>query len=402
MNLLKNIFAVSTLLCGTLSTVQADYITVYDLDPSTYIDGAPQELGRIDLTLVGTVGSFEGSISSVYPISAYGARYILNSIVTVGGEDKVYPIDTTVVGPYPTVVFETSSTDPFAEFRTRADERFKVAITCSNFNPEPDAPTSLKQLYVEHLMCEYPDGEYSFSVANTANWTAAKASFGAYVNEEGRYILTNPAEEFADGDNETSLTSLPSAAKYLLAEAVTDGNDARADLQRGEERFVVYARPREDAPWVVVTEKTIRVFPGAQTAIRGSFDSFVSDSFQLDKAKRLTAIPSLTAKCKELYPASTTRLKVYRGDDDTGELIAWSADAAVESSEPQSFNTLVPQDGVLRIDASDLGDLDDGYYFTQVETTTDIGGGRTEALEGGQIFFIDRKLNVNSNVNSSE
>lgn len=397
---------------GISASAHADYIRVFDLNPDTYIDGEPVEVGQIDLTGIGDVGVFEGSVSTIYPLGSYGFRYELYSVITEGGEDKVYFLYSSVVGPYPTVEFETYSVDPFEEFRTRADRPFRVAVKASNFNPAPEAPISLKQLRVDHVKSDYAYDkendveEFFFSTTYPENWENAKDDDYALIEAEGRYVLTAPEEAIAGEDSESAYSLLDSYETYLLDAAIADANadgvsPNRDDLARGEERFVISARPREDAPWVVITEKRIRVFPHAQAAIRGSNDSF-ANSFMLDEKVELLTTPSLMATCKNLYPESTTQLKVYRGVSDAGELVAISDDVIVASSEPQSFNTLVPQNGILTINASDMGALTDGLYFAQVETTTNLDGGRTDALPGGQVFLIGSSIQINANISTSE
>jgi len=422
MTFLKKTLSLAISLWAGASLAQADYLVIYDLDPGNYIDGEPQELGRIVLENVGDVGTFEGSVNTVYPIGDYGSRYDLWSEVTVGGENKLYFIKSAVVGPYPTVEFFTDSTDPYHEFRTRADHRFGVYVRASNFSEADDAPDEVKQLFIRHYVCEYPDGEYAFSQNNQPVWGYADPHVTEAqlervdISGPGDTTLTEPELENADGDFLTKKTSMDSLAKHLLdgtviAEKVAAGDSEAGilGLQRGEELFAVYARPAVGAPLILLAQQIIRVFPVSQAYIRGSYDSFASDSFTLDLDSKLSAVPSLIATCKELYPGSTTRLALYKRDSDgnvAGEVIAVSSSQLIiASSVPQSFNTTVPQSGVLSITAAEIdatiaGGIPDGDYIARVETTTEINGGTTEVVGDEANFGIRRSINVRGNIST--
>jgi len=390
---LKKLLSLS-LVTACIGSAKADYVLVTNLDPAVY----PNESLQVELDGIDDIGSFDGSITPDFPIGQYGARYDLVSVIQMEDDDgvfrdKLFPLATTVVGPYPTASFNTSSRDPYQEFRTRADLRFHVSIDIDGFSTQVDAPSSMKSLYVEHLMCSYPEGQYSFSPSNPANWVAAKSQEGAWATTAGNYVMTNPLPENAGGDLTTSLTALPSPDD-------ADADEETKLLQSGEERFIVYARPRVDADWVIIAEKKIRVFPTAQAEIQGSFDNFVTDGFELKTddagdAVLINKIPSLTAVCTGLYPASTTTLRLYKGS----QLIATSSDTIVESSEPKSFNTVVPQDGILRINNTDIIDITDGTYTVKLETTSNIDGGLTEEFAPGQ-FKLMRSIKVRGNIST--
>ncbi|MFC4993068.1 hypothetical protein [Rubritalea tangerina] len=379
---------------STLSAIAEDYITQTDLTPVA--DGEIAQNAKIDIEGPDGIGSIDGSTPAAFPIGPYGSRFDLYTTIETSSGRRVYHLGSSVVGPYPTASISMTSNDPYIETRTRADQRFGASVTVSNISADPEAPLSMKQVYVEHLIDEYPVGSYTFSTTNPADWRLAKQNSsgedaGVFIVKDGTLTITIPDPDDGLG---TALTSLDSPNN--------ENGESTEYYQCGEEKVVVYARPSSTSDWVTIAEKKIRVFPLPSAQIIASHDNFAT-TFELNSNTEYTSVPSIYAVCNELYPTSVTTIRLYKGTlDNLGDLVVSDLEL-VDGSEPASFNTIQPQDGVLMLNNTEpeIVALEDGYYTVELVTVTPFNNGAVERIAWAE-FQLKKSLRINANLSSQK
>ena len=139
----------ATLFLGISATAQ-DYIIQTDLNPSN----SPPISAQVDIHGPSTTGTITGDTLAAFPISEYGSRFDLYTVIETNSGKQVYHLATTVVGPYPTCSIDVTTMDSSTtyEHRSRADQRFGIDVTVSGTSNDPAAPESMRKIWVKHIM----------------------------------------------------------------------------------------------------------------------------------------------------------------------------------------------------------------------------------------------------------
>jgi len=396
------IVLVTTLFLGISAQAQ-DYIIQTELDPSY----DPPISAQIDIQGPVSTGTVTGATDAAFAISEFGSRFDLYTVIETASGNKVYHLATVVVGPYPTCTIDvtTKDTSTTYEHRSRADQRFGIDVTVAGTSDDPEAPESMRKVWVKHILKEYPDGEFTFpATENTSTWRSAKtnnsgAEAGIFITSDQTYSVKTPA--ISDGMN-TALTSLQS----------TDAEDTNNIFATGEERVEIYVKPPSSDTWHMIMEKTVRVLPQHFAKIVASSDSFENTSFELSPVgsqKEYSYVPQIAAQCTDIYPSSITTFSLYKGTHtNQGELVAGvgtslllddlirqTSPIALNETDPQSFTLILPEASINALNNNQ--GITDGPYTVVLEIQTTFAENTYVVYSD---FLLKRSIRVNANIST--
>jgi hypothetical protein len=191
-----------------------------------------------------------------------------------------YMLDEQYVSSYlPTAKIVIITGDPYTSVaRTRVDQPFSVRITVDGLDdgtsgllPE-DIPEAALNVAFSHSVVNYPEGSHALPTGSAIEPAMIREG---YITENGYAIVTY------------SMTNL-----------------SGADLTQveGEETFTMTSLADYGIAASVLDSKRLQIWPVATGAISG-----------LDPTKRYTDIPPITVTLDDLYPASETFVRFYKG-----------------------------------------------------------------------------------------
>lgn len=295
-----------------------------------------------DLTIAPT-----GEAVSPSGVSEDGSHFELWSIHNTTAFE--YLLDEQFVTSYtPNGLIEIITNDPYEPVpRTRVDQPFRVRVTVNGLldstDPTyPTAPDAAKFVDYKHATFSYPDGEHSLE--NVAD------PVGLLI-EEGE-ISGNSVSHVTFGG--TNLT----------------GPDLT--LVEGEEVFTVSARADFGVSATVLDSQRVQVWPIAQAQLSG-----------YSSTAHYQEVPPVTLRLYELYPSSTTYLRIYPGppqDSPTNAVIASDSVVVIEDS--------IPQDRTLVLKNLDRLFTEEGPHTVEVLHETPFG---VDILRSGSIS-VDRTV----------
>ena len=380
MNYLKYLAATLALTSTVTSFAAEDFVRQTDLASGvamdTYINGPDG------------VGSTESDFFGANPVGASGAHYELYGI-GLGDDTNLYLLDETVTGAHiPSGSVSLSSIDPYEDtVRTRADFAYKGQFSVTNIQTGDDAPLSSKYLYFERLVAEYPEGEERLPI-DSAGDEQLRVVESFFINGNGSSDVTEILTEL---DMRVDSEGLPE--NYT---------------QKGEERIRLYALPNEDLGWYVLSEKKVYVWPLAEAEIKVSFTGDQSDARLVlgtdETPEVIESTPTLFVTATDLYPLSTSFLRIYKGGktDVITSSQSISATMAAGEYELSDYNTVVPQTMSTIVDASVLETiLKPGETYT-IELVTTTPFATNETVTYITFTMKENRININTNANSAE
>lgn len=268
-----------------------------------------------------------------------------------------YLLDEQYVTSYtPNATIEIITADPYtAVRRTRCDQPFQVRFTVTGLLEPTDpsyaeAPEAAKIVDYMHAMFGYADGEF-----------AVGASSEGIVVEEGTM-----------NGNATATVTFP----------VTNLTGPDLTKLSGEEVFSASALADYGVDATVLDSQKLQIWPVAT----GSLSGFSATGYY-------EIVPSVTIVLEDLYPSSTTYLRVYAGEpssNPTGAQAISDSYVVIEDSIPQD-RTLV------------LKDLDkylnkEGAHTLELLHETPFG---TDLLDS-QTIQVDRTVEFNGAILAQE
>lgn len=322
------------------------------------------------------IGEESGSYSAALPVGGDGARFQLFG-VGLEPDETLYELADTIVGVHvPTAAITVGSEDSYAAVtRTRADKPFDATMTFGNLDAAEDAPMSSRYLYVERLCVEYAEGGDRLPVYNPDGETL-RVIEAFFVQKNGELSAS-------------IMTSLKSDLDYK---------------QRGEERIRIYALPNENLDWYPLVEKKVHIWPIADAELTGAVAG-VEAAVSLH-GEVLTSVPSLVMSATDLYPSSSTYVRVYKGE--VNEVAAGAENlfqTVGQEYAVDSFHTIVPQTVSKVISASEWEDFasEDGIYTAEIVTVTPFNDGNAERLAYATFEIKrDNEIQVNGNLVDAE
>lgn len=259
----------------------------------------------------------------------------------------------TVSSYHPQATIKITSADPYTAIpRTRVDQPFHVTYTVSGIiTDDPSVQEAAKSVVFNHDVIPYLPG---------TNQPAADAPCEC---EEHDTITANGTT------TKTYYTHL-------------QGTDLTT--VRGEEQFSIYANPDFGVIGASLLAKAkVQIWPIAQASISG-FDSTVE----------YTKIPSVAVSLVDLYPSSTTYLRVYKGAPTTTP-----TDPININTSYVNINDVEPQNRNYTLNSLDSQIREDGDYTLEILHQTPFG---LDLLAQTYPLKVKRGIKVNGNINSSE
>ena len=279
------------------------------------------------------------------------------SLYTIKNEDNTnYFLDEKTVSSYhPQATVKITSQDPYEAIpRTRVDKPFSVEYEVSGIvTDNPEAPDASKSVVFDHRHVEYAPGE-----------TEAPPN-ATYTMHDHDPVTANGTHRINDILTQIQSSHLPDA--------------------RGEEIFSIYANPDwgtgPDAS--LLATQRVQIWPIAKGGVIG-----------IDTTKEYAQLPEVTVNLIDLYPDSTTYLRVYKGAPKTAPPNVIKINTSyviINDVKPINRSYVLTK----------LGDKipDDGTYTVELIHETPFGA---DLLTQVYPFNIKRSIKINGSVNSSE
>lgn len=315
-----------------------------------------------------------GSMLSPEGVGPHGSLFQLWSIHSLTASE--YRLDEEFVSAYTAdAAIAIITGDPYEHIaRTRVDKAFTVEVSVSGLLEQTGVlgvPLSATQVLLRHEAAEFPEGQHSFD----AEGEGASDS-GGLLGEPLR-----PLREIAAAIlNSNGLVRLDYPVTNLTGDDLTQ--------VEGEEVWTVFAVDGGllGLPLVagdMLESATLQVWPIADATISG-----------LDPAANYETVPPVSVSLRDLYPDSTTHVRVYAGAPTS---------QPTEPSKVQSSYVII-QDSIPQNRTINLDELDDyfpktGSYTIEVVHETPFG---TEVLTQFYPVNIDRTISIRGSVYTTE
>lgn len=307
----------------------------------------------------------DGTTHMITPLAAAGTSYDADGVVdssvfrlwTIRLSDNAeYLLDEKTVSSYhPQGIVKINTGDPYTHIpRTRVDQAFSVEFEVSGIvTDDPSVHDAAKSVIFDHRTTEYASGE-------------SEALPGAHWDTHDHDpIISNGTHNFSN--------------------IVTQIQAADLTQARGEEVFSIYANPDfgvgEGA--TLLDHKRVQIWPIASATVSG-----------IDTSVEYTKIPEVNVNLVDLYPNSTTYIRVYEGEPSATPV------------SPLNINTsfvivddVKPVNRSYNVTSLDTRITEDGIYTMEVIHETPFGA---DLLYQTYPLKVERSIKINGNVNSSE
>ena len=298
-----------------------------------------------------------GNAVSPTGVSVDGAFFELWSIHNRSVSE--YLLDEQYVTAYtPNAKIRIVTGDPYRAIRrTRVDQPFQVQISVTGLIDESDpnyanAPDASKWVDYTHSTFHYPEGARSFNKAE---------------NPVGNVV----AEGFME---ETANTTVTFMATNLSGSDLTEVG--------GEEVFTISAQADFGVSATVLDSERIQIWPIATGTIRG-----------VDPTEYYEQVPPILVKLWNLYPDSTTYIRVYRGPQ-----MSSPAKYSVVNTSFVIIEDSIPQSRSLVLREIDQHLTEEGLHTIELLHRTPFG---TDLLASTQVH-VDRTIEINGGVINQE
>jgi hypothetical protein len=296
-----------------------------------------------------------GTQLSPQAIASGGARFELWAVRAA--HQSEYLLDSSFVGTYiPTAKVSITTEDPYTTIpRTRADRSFDVQVTVSGLLAGDDVPDAAKSVNFLHHVQSYGAG-----------------GTGENINRDNAILSGSPVSISTNIENKTT--------SYVVTIPAADLTKVR-----GEERFSIYSLDDYQAPASQLSSQFVQIWPVADGSISGITSG----------QKVLFAMPQITLTLNDLYPDSSTYLQAYKGKWESGKVGVVVPGSSIEVKDT------VPKSEVLTLTTTSWNDIlnEDGEWTLELVTKTPFD---TVSLDHVSAFVLDRTIEVNSNISTSD
>lgn len=340
---MKKLLVASSLLPGALlADTASDYVN--------FVRQIQQDTGvEWDITVASA-----GTLYSPTGVSADGSFFELWSVHNT--TTREYLLDEQFVTSYtPNASIEILTGDPYLPVRrTRSDQPFQVKVTVQGLLDPLDpvyatAPDAAKQVDFLHSTFLYPDGQHSLDgVANP---------LGIVVQE---------------GTMEQNATA-------TITFGVTNLTGTDLTQVEGEEVFTVEALADFGVSASILDSERVQIWPVAQASFSG-----------IDPTEEYDLVPPMTINLVDLYPSSTTYMRVYPVSDPQDVTNVSASYVVIEDS--------IPQDRIVLLSDLDRYLNKHGEYVIEILHETPFG---TDLLRAGSIT-VDRRIDFRGQSNTAE
>jgi len=307
-----------------------------------------------------------------------GAEYILD--------------EKTVSAYHPTAEITITTNDPYTGVpRTRVDHPFKVSYTVNGLIADETAPAAAKSATLSHLAVTY-DTSSSGNTGTLSNTLGGLTGtlqnlFGNFTGFGDGGFGWSPYSGIDYNYKPQAIITLPQAT--LSTNGLTENTQLtslQADdltLAAGEEEFTILAAPDGDNAADVLASAKVQIWPIATGTMEG-----------VTPGQTYTKLPDLRINLKDLYPASTTYVRAYKGaptDNPTDPIIINSSYIVLDG--------LVPADRDFIITELDTFITEPGSYTLELLHETPFGVDLITQTTG---LIKKNGLRVIGNLNTSE
>ncbi len=270
-----------------------------------------------------------------------------------------YRLDEQYVTAYtPNATVRILTGDPYkAVPRTRVDQPFQVHISVSGLIEKSDpnyatAPDAAKWVDYTNYAFAYPEGVYSFEGAK---------------NPVGRVVTEGYMEQ-------TATTTVTFSATNLIGPDLTQVS--------GEEVFTITAQADFGVSATILDSEKVQIWPIATGRIRG-----------LNPYRYYEEVPPVSVNLENLYPDSTTYLRVYQGP--RGE---YPGKTRTVNSSYVIIEDSIPRDRDLVVRGIDQYFTEEGRHTIELLHRTPFG---TDLLDSTEVN-VDRTIEINGGVIDQE
>lgn len=264
--------------------MKTTFCLLLSLTPTLFADTAADYVNFIRQTQADTEVEWDVSVASTgvslspEGVGEKGSYFQLWSIHSPSAHQ--YLLDEQYVSSYlPTAKIEIATRDPYTSVkRTRVDQPFSVKVTVAGLEdgtsglPPEEIPDAALNVAFSHSVVGYPEGSHALSSTGAIEPTMIREG---YITANGDTVVTYTMTNLSG----TNLTQV-----------------------EGEETFTVSSLADYGVASAVLDSKRLQVWPVATGSISGP-----------DRTVRYTDIPPITVVLDDLYPASETYVRVYRG-----------------------------------------------------------------------------------------
>ena len=290
-------------------------------------------------------------------VSAEGSFFELWSVHSLSVSE--FLLDEQYVTAYtPNADINIITEDPYAAIpRTRVDRPFQVQISVRGLIDRNDpnyatAPAAAKWVDYTNYTFAYPEGAFSFED----------------VEDPVGTVVTEGYME------QTASTTVTFSATNLTGEDLTQ--------LKGEEVFTITAQADFGVSATILDSEKVQIWPIATGTISG-----------INPARYYELVPPVSVNLVNLYPDSTTYLRIYPGESKalpSGIKTVNSSFVIIEDS--------IPQDRDLTVHNIDDYFSEEGLHTIELLHRTPFG---TDLLDTAQIT-VDRTIEVNGGVIDQE
>ncbi len=260
--------------------------------------------------------------------------------------------------PSAKIVIETG--DPYPHIaRTRVDQPFEVRIDINGLTHENGAPVEAGHVLLTHSMARYPQGRHSFAgQGGGASQDQSEVIDAGTVSSNGLILLEYAHTNLTGPD----LTKVEGEEVWTVSAVTGGGTD-----------------PLEEADVLEISK--LQVWPIAEAAFTG-----------VDPAEKYSEVPPIRVRLMDLYPDSTTWVRVYAGPpagDPEGAREISNSYVVIEDS--------IPQDRTVTLEEIESLFETSGSYTLEVLHRTPFG---TDILTQFFPLQIDFSIRVRGTVYS--
>ena len=270
-------------------------------------------------------------------------------------------LDEKIVSSYhPEAKIVITSRDPHPGIpRTRVDQPFTVDFTVSGLiTNDEDVQDAAKSVVLEHKITSYQDG----GVAGDPEVDTTNTVGGLVDTIQGVISQNGTTSE-----NRLTMLKAPDLTKVS-----------------GEEEFTIYARPDfgVNESHQLASAK-VQIWPIASASMTG-----------IDTSKKYMQLPDVHIDLKDLYPDSTTYVRIYEGKPATSP-----KEVHIINTSYVIIDDTKPQDRKFSLSGSELGISTSGDYTLEIVHVTPFG---VDLLSQTYPLNKKNKIRVIGNLNSSE
>ncbi|NNC89858.1 MAG: hypothetical protein HKN82_15480 [Akkermansiaceae bacterium] len=328
----------------------------------------------------------DGTMLSPEGVGIDGSQFELWSIHDDSNDE--YLLDEEYVASYmPWAKLSIVTGDPYPDTpRTRVDQPFTVQIEIDGLVYEPDYVNSQREALsiAQNVKFKPKEGKVRRTKNHPFTWEAPPDAAKVLLVHE---IFHYPEDE--DSFNGEYKDGVVVQEAFLTENAASTLNYGMTNLQaedltlaRGEEVFTITSLAGYKTGETILRTEKVQIWPIARGSLSG-----------IDSAEVYNSLPPLTVALEDLYPSSTTFVRVYKGAP-----VAEPASAEMVIDSFVYLDDSIPRNRNLSLVGLDRYFQKDGLYTVELVHRTPFGA---ELLDQVAVT-VDRRIEVRGSFYSNE